>query len=136
MTTDITVEFFTWLDASGLKPKDVADDLGNGWQTVSSWRSKGVPKGKQLACQAVMDKAREKMMEDLRGSMILHPTHKQFNAWNRAALAKGQTIEDWAFAGLEQMAADYFAERKEPKTRLLIRKGKSSDQSGSSQETA
>ena len=59
--TDFTVSFFKWASEQGLSSQDIADELGSSRVVVSNWRSKSLPKGKEYACRAFMDKvAREK----------------------------------------------------------------------------
>lgn len=110
MEDTFTEHFFAWADAQGISRDAIADATGNNPKTVSTWRSIGIPRGKQTACQFFMEQhTRAAQLEELRGKMLLRPTHEQFNRWNRAALREGKTIEDWAFEGLERMAEEYFA---------------------------
>lgn len=112
MKDNFTKEFFTFIDKN-MEREDVAKDLGNSTKTISTWKSIGIPKGKRFACQALMDKATEQNqaeLDDIRNTLVMHPTHAQFTNWNKVALRSGQTIEDWAFEGLEQLAAEHFAQ--------------------------
>ena len=54
--SDFTKEFFSWAEDNGLSSQDIADELGSSRVVVSNWRSKLVPKGKEYACRAFMDK--------------------------------------------------------------------------------
>lgn len=109
MNDNFTEQFFSWADANDIGRETIAQATGNTKETISKWRSIGIPKGKQLGCKLFMEQhTRAAEIEDLRGKMILRPTHDQFQRWNRAALLAGQTIEDWAFDGLERMAAQQF----------------------------
>jgi len=109
MEDNFTEAFFAWADANDIGRDAIAEATGNHPKTVSTWRSIGIPRGKQPACKFFMEQhTRAAEIEDLRGKMILRPTHDQFQRWNRAALQDGKTIEDWAFDGLERMAAEQF----------------------------
>jgi len=115
MEDNFTEAFFTWADANDIGRDAIAEATGNSKQTISNWRSNGIPRGKQPACKYFMEQhTRAAEIEDLRGKMILRPTHEQFQRWNRAALMAGQTIEDWAFDGLERMAAKQFKNSDRP----------------------
>tara|TARA_R110000851_G_scaffold93487_1_gene203722 strand:+ start:64 stop:459 length:396 start_codon:yes stop_codon:yes gene_type:complete len=51
-----TETFFSWAAENKLKSKDIAKELGKSQVIISNWRSKGVPKGAEYACNAYMDK--------------------------------------------------------------------------------
>ena len=53
---DFTELFFSWAKCQELNSNDIANELGKAQAVVSNWRSRGVPKGHQYACQAYMDK--------------------------------------------------------------------------------
>lgn len=108
MSTKFTEEFFQWADAHQVSRDDIAQETGNSKQTISKWRSIGIPKGKEFGLRSFMQRQLRSDTEDIRHKMVLYPSHTQFNRWNRASLAAGKTIEDWAFDGLEEMAADYY----------------------------
>lgn len=108
MPDEFTKRFFEWADAEKLRPSDLADMLKKKPQTIYNWRNAGIPKGQRVTCQYFMDKSREEKFEQIRSSLVLNPTPKQLDAWNEAALAKGMTIKDWVFEGLEEMAEDFF----------------------------
>ena len=118
MSTTFTEQFFQWADAHQVSREDIANETGNSKQTISNWKSNGIPKGKEFGLRSFMDRQLRSDTEQIRHSMVLHPSHAQFNRWNKAALAAHKTIEDWAFDGLEEMAADYYslqvAEDKNP----------------------
>ena len=111
MTNEFTDTFFNWLDKNNLKPRNIAEDLGNSTQTISSWRSKGIPKGKEFACRAVMTRD---MIYGAQNQLVHELSREQFNRWNKAALAAGKTIEDWAFHGLEKLAREHFNNAEDP----------------------
>ena len=54
--SDFTKEFFQWASKQGLSSQDIANELGSSRVVVSNWRSKSLPKGKEYACRAFMDK--------------------------------------------------------------------------------
>lgn len=118
MTTKFTEQFFQWAEAHGITREDIAAETGNSKQTVSKWRSIGIPKGKEFGLRSFMQRQLRSDVESIRAKMVLHPTHEQFTRWNKAALHARKTIEDWAFEGLEEMADEYYttvaAEPKAP----------------------
>lgn len=108
MNDEFTNRFFCWYLSDEVNKSKVAKELKNSETTIGKWRSRGVPTGKILACQSLMDKSHQKQMEELRNNLILRPTYDQFKRWNKKALDEGKIIEDWALEGLEKMADDYF----------------------------
>jgi hypothetical protein len=108
MSKKFTEEFFQWADAHQISREDIAQETGNSKQTISKWRSIGIPKGKEFGLRSFMERHLRTDTEEIRHRMLLEPTHAQFNRWNRAALAANKTIEDWAFEGLEEMATEYY----------------------------
>jgi hypothetical protein len=99
MSKKFTEEFFQWADAHQISREDIAQETGNSKQTISKWRSIGIPKGKEFGLRSFMERHLRTDTEEIRHRMLLEPTHAQFNRWNRAALAANKTIEDWAFEG-------------------------------------
>ena len=59
-TAEFTNIFFGWAKDNKLSSQDIADELGSSRVVVSNWRSKLVPKGKEYACRAFMDKVARK----------------------------------------------------------------------------
>jgi hypothetical protein len=112
MNDQFTDTFFTWADNHRVTRDQIADATGNSKQTISNWRSNGIPKGKQLGCQSLIDQHHQQTHAPQTGnSLNFMPTHAQFKRWNQAALEKGQLIEDWAFEGLEQLADKHFSKQ-------------------------
>ena len=109
MNEDITKEFFLWADSNNISREQIAEATGNNPKTVSTWRSLGIPKGKRAACFMFMQQLR-KPADEIRHRLVHEPTREQFTRWNKAALATGKTIEDWAFDGLEAMADEFFSQ--------------------------
>ena len=109
MSTKFTEEFFQWADAHQVSRDDIAQETGNSKQTISNWKSNGIPKGKEFGLRSFMQRQLRSDTEDIRHRMILEPSRAQFNRWNKASLAANKTIEEWAFDGLEEMAADYYS---------------------------
>lgn len=107
MSDEFTADFFTYIDRH-MSRDQVATALGNSRQTLSSWKSIGIPKGKRFACKALLD-SHKAGTSSATNIIIMRPSYDQFQRWNRAALSEGKTIEDWAFDGLEEMAAEHFA---------------------------
>lgn len=108
-------DFREWMDARGLKAEDVAEKFEVSPQTISHWRSQGVPDRRQSQVRYIMNcwqdtaaPADAPMLQTL----IVHPTVAQFRNWNIAAISQQppQLIEEWALAGLDQIAAEW--ERK------------------------
>ncbi len=54
--THFTETFFEWASSRGLGSKEIAKELGKKQILVSNWRSRGVPKNHQYACNAMMVK--------------------------------------------------------------------------------
>ena len=110
MQESFTSVFFLWTKENAISKEDIADALNKGSQTISNWKSAGIPKGQKFACQAFMDQhERDKKMEKVKNSLVFTPSHTQFLRWNKAALQEGKTIEEWAFDGLEQIADELLA---------------------------
>jgi hypothetical protein len=87
MSKKFTEEFFQWADAHQISREDIAQETGNSKQTISKWRSIGIPKGKEFGLRSFMERHLRTDTEEIRHRMLLEPTHAQFNRWNRAALA-------------------------------------------------
>ena len=113
-----TNEFKAWMDARGLKTKDVAASLHVEEQTIRIWRSQGVPPRRQphvekymaewlppSAASIVITDEQIATFQATQQNLVLKPTEAQFDAWSQAATAKQQTIKTWALAGLDQLAA-------------------------------
>jgi hypothetical protein len=109
MSDEFTQAFFSYVDRH-LSRKEVAEALGNSPKTISSWRSIGIPSGKVYACRHLIEAHRQQTSKPS-NVLVMHPSYEQFQRWNRAALDAGQTIEDWAFEGLEDLAARHFANK-------------------------
>jgi hypothetical protein len=108
MINQITESFFEWLDESGLKPADVCQTLGNTSSTIATWRSKGVPKSKQQLCLMMINQAHAKAQTEPTVSFTLRPTYDEFRKWNKASLASGMIVEDWAEHVMNRAADEYF----------------------------
>lgn len=106
-----TEQFFQWADAHQVSREAIAAETGNSKQTISKWRSIGVPKGKEFGLRSFMNRQYRRDTEDIRHHMVLKPTHAQFTRWNQASLAANKLIEDWALDGLEQLAIEHFYEQ-------------------------
>jgi hypothetical protein len=104
--------FREWMDARGFKADDVAAKFKVSPQTISHWRSQGVPDRRQSEVRYIMTTWAQvdHTMIDPRQSLTLRPTADQFDLWNDAAMAAGLRISDWAMKGLDSMAKDW--ERK------------------------
>lgn len=102
------------MDARGLKAEEIAPKFDVSPQTISHWRSQGVPERRKAMATYVMStwSAAEAPAPGLRQTLILQPTPEQFRAWNLAAISQDppQLMEDWAVHGLDEMAAEW--ERK------------------------
>lgn len=110
MQESFTSVFFLWSKENSISKEDIADALNKGSQTISNWKSAGIPKGQKFACQAFMAQhERDKKMEEIQNCLVFNPSQAQFLRWNNAALKEGKTIEDWAFDGLEQIADELLA---------------------------
>jgi len=108
MKDDFTGNFFKWADKNSIHKDYIASFLDKGIQTISNWKSSGIPKSQQLACQALMDRHEsEKMQEEIKNVIVLKPSYEQFQAWNKASLEENKTIEQWAFDSLEKVAEEW-----------------------------
>jgi len=110
MKNEFTTEFFNYIDEN-LSRKEVADSLGNSTKTLSSWRSIGIPEGKIYACKSVIATHKAGLSEP-HNVIVMKPSYAQFQTWNKAALERNLTIEDWAFEGLEAIAQAHFSKSK------------------------
>lgn len=107
-----TNEFRDWMDARGLKAEDVASKFEVSPQTISHWRSQGVPDRRQSQVRYIMScwqAATAEPSPALRQTLIVQPTVEQFRAWNVAAISQQppQLLEEWALAGLDKLAAEW-----------------------------
>lgn len=108
MNDDITSRFFAWMDREHIKPSEICDKLGNSPNTVSTWRSKGIPKAKAGICELLMTQDHVKKIASAQMTLALSPSYEEFTAWNKASMKLGMTIEDWATSTLDKEAKDYF----------------------------
>ncbi|MGJ8678624.1 MAG: S24 family peptidase [Akkermansiaceae bacterium] len=99
-----------WMSENDHTNEWLADKLGVKLPTISSWRSnRPIPSKAIYIIKDLMDKDKDKEIEELRNNLILRPNYDQFKRWNEKALSEGKIIEDWAFDGLEAMADEYFS---------------------------
>lgn len=110
MSESFTDTFFSWADAQSITRHDLAEATGNTIQTISKWRSIGIPKGKQPICRMLMEQASHNSQDSRQADFRIYfdLDRERFTRWNKAALQDGKTIEDWAFDGLEEMASQHF----------------------------
>lgn len=59
MTKEFTTKFFSWAKENNHDYKSIAKLLDNKAPTIKNWNSIGIPKGKQFACQAIMDASKQ-----------------------------------------------------------------------------
>jgi hypothetical protein len=108
------------MSAKRLKAKDVCGPLKVGEQTIYNWSNIGIPKRRWSDVEELManwrDDASAAPPPGLDQPLIITPRRDQFRAWNRAALAEGMLVEDWAIEGLDRLAAEHF-DRQESKSR-------------------
>lgn len=64
MDNDFSTQFFAWADDAGLSRDELAKELNKETQTISNWRSRGVPKSQHVACRALMEKAQRKASDE------------------------------------------------------------------------
>ena len=104
-----TNDFRGWMDARGLKAEDVASKFDVSPQTISHWRSQGVPERRRSHVHYIMScwqQAPEPPSPAVLQQLVISPTRDQFRLWNQAALDARKLIEDWAIEGLDQIAAE------------------------------
>lgn len=94
----------TWMDERKLRAADVAERLGVSQQTIHNWRSQGVPPRRQNHVRKILGEWDKTQLMDAKSPIPVRATAEQFDRWNRASMAKYQTIEEWAVDGLEKMA--------------------------------
>ena len=103
-------EFREWMDARGLKADDVAAKFDVSPQTISHWRSQGVPDRRLAHVRYIMNSwegaPRSAPAAAGMQTLVIHPTRDQFRNWNTAALRQGLLIEQWAIEGLDRMAGE------------------------------
>jgi len=112
-----TNEFKDWMDAHGLKTKDVAAGLHVDDATVRNWRSQGVPPRRQphvakymaewlppSAAPIVITDEDIATFQATQQNLVLKPTDAQFDAWNQAASAANKNLKTWAIEGLDELA--------------------------------
>ena len=101
------------MSAKRLKAKDVCGPLKVGEQTIYNWSNIGIPKRRWSDVDELMATWRDDgsvapPTTGLDQPLIITPHRDQFRAWNRAALAEGMLVEDWAIKGLDRLAEEYF----------------------------
>lgn len=112
------LEFKDWMDARGLKTKDVAEALHVDDATIRNWRSTGVPPRRLPHVARYMaewsdpatpshppitDEVLEAFVQ-AKQNLVLHPSEDEFEAWSLAALAQRKTLKTWALDGLGELA--------------------------------
>ena len=116
MRDQFTTEFFTFIDKN-MDREEVAKHLGNSTKTISTWKSIGIPKGKQYACRMLMER-NEKETEEIPARLIIEVEREEFNRWNRESLNDGMIIEDWAYHALSSIADEGETKSKHPNLRV------------------
>lgn len=114
--------FRDWMDERRLKAADVCDPLQVSMQTIHQWRSYGVPERRVPHVRKFMDGWKdpsaaepEARIAELRAeSFVMKPTEEQFDAWNRAANAEGQTVREWITATLIDAAKEFEITKEVP----------------------
>lgn len=102
-------ELAEWMDSRSVSAEALSKRLGVKMQTIYNWRSAGVPARKQDHLRRVMNQW--DLHPDSQGqAFIVRPTADQFREWNRAALERGELVEDWALRSLDELAAEELAE--------------------------
>lgn len=106
-----TNDFREWMDARGLKAEEIAPKFDVSPQTISHWRSQGVPERRKAHVNYIMSSmgTPEPAAPSIRQTLILQPTPEQFRTWNLAAISqdKPMLMEEWAVQGLDHLAAEW-----------------------------
>jgi len=98
-------ELIEWMRLKGLRAEQVGKHLNVSAQTVRNWRATGVPPRQEEQVRKLIA-SWDQSPANLLGRIILSPTPDQFRTWNKAALAKGLIIEEWAVKGLDDLAEE------------------------------
>lgn len=99
----MTDEFIAWMDAKRLRAEDVGKRLHVSAQTIRNWRASEIPARRHAEIRKLMSEWDDACIDRI----VLTPTPKQFDTWNRAANAEDLTIRQWATKGLDELAKDY-----------------------------
>jgi transcriptional regulator with XRE-family HTH domain len=103
--TNPAQHFREWMDSKELRAKDVAERFGVSEQTISHWRSQGVPDRRQPHVNYVITCWEKPTAAELGSTLLLKPSAAQFNAWNQAwRHSQFATLEQWAIEGLDELA--------------------------------
>jgi transcriptional regulator with XRE-family HTH domain len=95
--------FRKWMDEQKVSASQVASVLGVMPQTIHNWRSGGVPARRLPHVHRLMERWHEHA-GPLRSSLLVRTLPDRFEEWNRAAMAKGLTVSEWAEACLDEAA--------------------------------
>lgn len=102
-------ELLDWMESREVSPEALSERMGVSLKTVYNWRTSGVPARKQDHLRRVMNQW--DLHPDSQGqAFIVRPTPDQFREWNRAALERGELVEDWALRSLDELAAEELAD--------------------------
>lgn len=99
--------FKDWMDSAGVSTKDACQRFGISKQTLYNWRSNGVPESKQSHVNYVISCWSNPTAAEIGETLLLRPTPEQYRNWSMAALQERKILEDWAFEGLDELAAKY-----------------------------
>ena len=109
MKDDLTKDFFSWLDASDVSIDSLATSIDNSTQTISTWRSRGIPKGKRFACEAFMKEELTRQAAEAKEVEAVIPvkvSRERFRNYNEAARTADLLMEDWMITALDKAASE------------------------------
>lgn len=97
-----------WLKASHLDRQWLADRCGVEIKTVNNWLSspRPIPAKAVLIIRAIMDATVDPAPPESESVIVLRVDEDRFDAYNRASMAEGLTIRDWAINALDQAAEE------------------------------
>lgn len=100
-------EFANWMDDAGMSLETATKYFGVSEQTIYNWRStRGIPESRLPWVEERMREfIRTTGVENLPDRVTLEVTAVQFDEWNRAALAEGKILRQWAIDVLDEAAA-------------------------------
>jgi SOS-response transcriptional repressor LexA len=101
------------MDKHGLTAASISPLIKKEAGTINNWRSNGVPERDSVRAHVTAFMEQYDAERDIEAEHLdvinLEISAERFDAWNRAALAEGKIIRDWAVEGLDRLAKAEFA---------------------------
>ncbi len=122
MTSD---KLYDWMAQNNVKPAKMAELLGVDSRSLSTYKSRGLPKAKQILAQKIMSEWNKPVIQAT-GLLVTAKleTDEQKQHWEQANLIKDNQFTEFAIQRLNQLAAniaefDDLAYRKQAEQILL-----------------